>query len=70
MIILVGFDFCCGEAEAIIAGSEDATVAQFPAKMAGLGVDALVKAIRGEKVESLIDSGAALVTKANMDKFK
>jgi simple sugar transport system substrate-binding protein len=69
-IILVGFDFCCGEAEAMAAGTEDASVAQFPAKMAELGVDALVKAIRGEKVESLIDSGAALVTKQNMDKFK
>jgi len=69
-VILVGFDFCCGEAEAMAAGVEDASVAQFPAKMAELGVDALVKAIKGEKVESLIDSGAALVTKANMNKFK
>ena len=56
-VILVGFDFCCGEAEAMAAGIEDASVAQFPAKMSELGVDALVKAIRGEKVESLIDSG-------------
>ena len=38
--------------------------------MAEKGVDALVRAIKGEKVESLIDSGAALVTKENMDKFK
>jgi simple sugar transport system substrate-binding protein len=37
-----------------------------PAKMAELGADALVKSIGGEKVESLIDSGAALVTKDNM----
>jgi ABC-type sugar transport system substrate-binding protein len=69
-VILVGFDFCCGEPEALAAGVEDASVAQFPAKMAELGVDALVKAIRGEHVPTLIDSGAALVTKANMDKFK
>lgn len=69
-IVLVGFDFCCGEAEALEAGVEDATVAQFPAKMAELGVDALVKAIRGETVESLIDSGAALVTKENMAEFQ
>ena len=68
-IILVGFDFCCGEPEAITAGMEDASVAQFPAKMSELGVDALVKAINGEKVESLIDSGAALVTKDNMKDF-
>jgi len=68
--VLVGFDFCCGEEEALTAGIEDATVAQFPSKMAELGVDALVKAIRGEKVESLIDSGAALVTPDNMAQFK
>jgi simple sugar transport system substrate-binding protein len=68
-IVLVGFDFCCGEKEALESGIEDATVAQFPTKMAGLGVEALVKAIKGEKVESLIDSGAALVTKENMAEF-
>jgi ribose transport system substrate-binding protein len=38
--------------------------------MASLGVDALVKSINGEKVESLIDSGAALVTPENMADFK
>jgi ABC-type sugar transport system substrate-binding protein len=69
-IVLVGFDFCCGEEQALTAGIEDATVAQFPTKMSELGVDALVKAIRGEKVQSLIDSGAALVTKDNMAQFK
>src|SRR5688572_22568943 len=69
-IVLVGFDFCCGEAEALTAGIEDATVAQFPTKMAELGVDALVKSIRGKKVEPLIDSGAALVTKQNMASFR
>ena len=69
-IILVGFDFCCGEEEALAEGTEDATVAQFPTKMASLGVEALVKAINGEKVESLIDSGAALVTKDNMKEFQ
>ena len=68
-IILVGFDFCCGEPEAITAGDEDASVAQFPAKMSEYGVDALVKAINGEKVEPLINSGAALVTKDNMKDF-
>jgi ABC-type sugar transport system substrate-binding protein len=69
-IILVGFDYCCGEKEALTAGIETATVAQFPAKMAELGVDALVKSIHGDKVDSLIDSGAALVTKDNMDTIK
>jgi ABC-type sugar transport system substrate-binding protein len=66
-VILVGFDWCCGEPEAMAAGQEDASVAQFPAKMAELGVEALVKAIKGEKVESLIDSGAGLVTPDKMN---
>jgi ABC-type sugar transport system substrate-binding protein len=70
MIVLVGFDFCCGEAEAMAEGIEDATVAQFPTKMAEMGVDALVRAIRGEEVPVLIDSGAALVTPENMDEFE
>lgn len=69
-IILVGFDFCCGEEEILADGTEDASVAQFPFNMAKYGVEALVKAIKGEEVESLIDSGAALVTKENMDQFK
>jgi ABC-type sugar transport system substrate-binding protein len=68
-IVLVGFDFCCGEEQAVESGVEDASVAQFPAKMAEYGVDALVKAIRGETVPDLIDSGAALVTKDNMKDF-
>ena len=69
-IVLVGFDACCGELEKIASGQEDATVAQFPSKMAELGVDALVRAINGETVESLIDSGAALVTAENAAEFQ
>ena len=69
-VILVGFDYCCGEKEALTAGLETATVAQFPAKMAEMGVDALVKSLKGGKVEIAIDSGAALVTKDNMDKIQ
>lgn len=69
-IVLVGFDFCCGEEEALKSGVEDASVAQFPTKMAELGVDALVRAIRGEDVPTLIDSGAALVTVENMAEFQ
>ncbi len=69
-IVLVGFDACCGEIEKVKAGQEDATVAQFPSKMAELGVDALVRAISGEQVPSLIDSGAALVTADNVGEFE
>jgi len=69
-IVIIGFDFCCGEAEALESGDEDATVAQFPFNMAKYGVEALIKAIKGEEVASLIDSGAALVTKENMADFQ
>ena len=66
-VLLVGFDWCCGERDAMKGGIEIASVAQNPFKMAQLGVDALLKAIKGEKVESVLDSGAGLVTPDNMD---
>jgi simple sugar transport system substrate-binding protein len=72
-VILVGFDFCCGEDGpdgTIAKGEEDATIAQFPKKMSSLGLDALIKAIKGEPVDKLIDTGAGLVTKDNMDEFQ
>lgn len=69
-IIMVGFDACCGEIEVIKTGQEDATVAQFPAKMGELGVDTLVRAIRGETVEPLVDTGAGLVTIDNVADFE
>lgn len=69
-VILVGFDFCCGEEDAIAKGEEDASVAQYPKKMSEFGLDGLLKAIKGEPVDKLIDTGAALVTKANMNDFK
>ena len=56
--------------EAIKSGAEDATVAQFPAKMGELGIDTVVKAIRGEKVEANVDTGAGLVTADNVKDFE
>ncbi|KRA47721.1 sugar ABC transporter substrate-binding protein [Devosia sp. Root635] len=69
-IVLVGFDACCGEIDKIVSGQEDATVAQYPAKMGELGVDTLVRAIRGETVELLVDTGAGLVTAENVADFQ
>lgn len=69
-IILVGFDACCGEIEAIKSGAEDASVAQFPAKMGELGIDTVLKAIRGEAVEANVDTGAGLVTQQNVKDFE
>lgn len=69
-LIVVGFDACCGEIEAIKSGAEDASVAQFPAKMGELGIDTVVKAIRGESVEANVDTGAGLVTLQNVKDFE
>lgn len=67
--ILLGFDACCGEIEAIAAGQEDATVAQFPLKMGELGVLTVAAAVRGQKVEPVVDTGTAIVTKENASQF-
>jgi simple sugar transport system substrate-binding protein len=68
--ILVGFDACCGEIEALKAGHEDATVAQNPIKMGELGIVTAAAAVRGQKVEAVVDTGTAIVTKDNADRFK
>jgi ABC-type sugar transport system substrate-binding protein len=68
--ILVGFDACCGEIDALKAGHEDATVAQSPIKMGELGILTAAAAVRGQKVEAVVDTGTAIVTKENADKFK
>jgi ABC-type sugar transport system substrate-binding protein len=68
-IILVGFDAAPGEVSAIKAGTETASVAQFPAKIGALGIATLYKAVQGKTVPKNVDTGTALVTKANAAKF-
>jgi simple sugar transport system substrate-binding protein len=69
-IIVVGFDASPDELAAITAGTEDASVAQFPAKMGELGVETVWKAINGESVEANVDTGTAVVTKDNVADFQ
>jgi ribose transport system substrate-binding protein len=69
-IIVVGFDASPDELAAIEAGTEDASVAQFPAKMGELGVDTVYKAVIGETVEANVDTGTAVVTSENVADFK
>lgn len=69
-IITVGFDAGPDELAAIEAGTESASVAQFPAKMGSLGVQAAYDAARGKTVEKLIDTGTEMVTKDNVADFK
>jgi ABC-type sugar transport system substrate-binding protein len=69
-ILVVGFDALPDEIEQIEAGNEDASVAQFPAKMGELGMETLFKAVQGESVEPNVDTGTEIVTKANASEFK
>lgn len=69
-ILLVGFDAVPEEIAAIKRGEEDASIAQFPRKMGELGVITAAKAVRGERVERFVDTGAAVVTKDNAAEFE
>ena len=66
-IKFVGFDSSPKLIEGLKAGEINALVVQNPRKMGYLGVKTLVQSIKGEKVEKRIDTGATLVTKANLD---
>jgi simple sugar transport system substrate-binding protein len=68
-IILVGFDGLPDEITAIKAGTENATVAQFPSKIGSLGLATLYRAVNGEAVPKNVDTGTAIVTKTNASKF-
>ncbi len=61
-VILVGFDALPDEVAQIKAGWETASVAQFPAKIGGLGIDTLYNAVKGKKVPKNVDTGTALVS--------
>lgn len=69
-ITVVGFDASPDEVAAIEAGTQDASVAQFPAKMGELGVDTVYRAVKGESVEANVDTGTAIVTSENAADFK
>ena len=62
----VGFDSSPKLIEGLNKGQVDGLVVQNPRNMGYLGVKTLVDSIRGKKVEKKIDTGATLVTKANI----
>ena len=68
--IVVGFDASPQEVTAIAAGTQAASVAQFPAKMGSLGIETAVSAARGQTVPSNVDTGTEMVTKDNVAKFQ
>jgi len=68
-VLVMGYDGLPDAAKAIQAGDMRATVAQFPGRMASLGVAAAVDAVHGKTVEAFIDTGTELVTKDNAAGF-
>ena len=69
-IVAVAFDSDPQEVEALRGGSLKALVVQDPYGMGYKGVDSVVRALAGEKLPSYVDTGANVVTKANMEEKK
>jgi ribose transport system substrate-binding protein len=61
----VGFDTSAFLLGALAKGDVQGLVAQNPVRMGYLGVVTAVKHLRGEKVETVVDTGCVLVTKEN-----
>ena len=66
----MGYDGLPDAAKAIEAGDMTATIAQFPGKMADLGVEAAVNAVRARRSSRSSTPAPTLVTKDNADQFK
>jgi ribose transport system substrate-binding protein len=64
---LVGFDASPKLIEGLQAGKVDGLVVQNPFAMGEQGVTLMVARIKGQTVEPRVDTGAAMVTKTNMD---
>jgi predicted ABC-type sugar transport system permease subunit len=60
-VVLVGFDGLPDEVKAVKAGTENATVAQHPAKIGSLGIATLYAAVQGKKVPKNVDTGTSLI---------
>lgn len=66
---IVGFDGIKAGVQNVIDGTVTATVAQDPFNMGYKAVEAAVKAVKGEKVESFIDTGSTVITKENAEDY-
>jgi len=68
-VLVVGFDAGKEAVRAVKSGAISAVIAQYPANMGKQAVEAAIKAIQGQPVAKVIDTGTALVTKENADEF-
>lgn len=69
-IVAAAFDSDPQEVEALKTGALKALVVQDPYGMGYKGVDSVLKAIAGEKLPPYVDTGANVVTKANMNEAR
>jgi simple sugar transport system substrate-binding protein len=67
--VMVGYDAQPDEVAQIVKGRENASVAQFPLNIGYLGAKTLWRVVQHQKVAKNVDTGTALVTKANAKKF-
>ncbi|MGI9860013.1 sugar ABC transporter substrate-binding protein [Moorella naiadis] len=66
-MVVVGFDGSPDALKSIKEGKLTASIAQNPYNIGYMGVDAAVKAAKGESVEKRIDTGTKVITKENVD---
>lgn len=66
---IVGFDGIKAGVQNVIDGTVTATVAQDPFGMGYKSVEAAVKHLKGESVESFIDTGSTVITKDNAEEY-
>ncbi len=67
--VMVGYDAQPDEVAQIKSGRENASVAQFPLNIGYLGAKTLWAIVQGKKAAKNVDTGTALVVKANAGKF-
>ena len=67
--VMVGYDAQPEEIAQIKSGRENASVAQFPFNIGLYGIQTLWKVVNHKPVAKNVDTGTALVTKANASKF-
>ncbi len=68
-VMIVGFDGNPNAAESILKGELAASVAQRPAVMGAMGVEAVLKLVAGEELPDEIDTGAELVVPENAEGY-
>lgn len=68
-IQIIGFDAVSEALNLTKSGELLGTVAQYPAEMGVMGVEAAVKIVNGETIEMNVDTGANLITTDEVDAF-